>query len=241
MSLVPFGTSDTNARLGGMAPQPDDPEDTLRERKKAQTRRALRESAAQLFAAQGFAGTTIAEIAEHANVSKRTFFRYFESKEELLLPDLADLFSYVETALAERPPGGDVFAAVRDALLAAARPFAASSLTVLTHPLEGTDSLVAARMVQAFTDFEERLTQLVRARLPQGTEDPDLQAAVVAGASLSAVRAVLRTQRARRLEGGGVEPGVLGSPDAQPVLLMRAFDILAGLRTESQGSRAPRR
>lgn len=209
-----------------MAPHPDEPDDSLRERKKAQTRRALRESAAQLFAARGFAGTTIAEIAEHANVSKRTFFRYFDSKEELLLPDLADLFEYVEAALAERPPGGDVFSAVREVLLAAARPFAAGSLTALTHPLEGTDSLVAARVVQAFTDFEERLTRLVRARLPDGVEDPDLHAAVIAGAALSVVRAVLRTERARRLEGR--EAAATETPP-----LVKAFGILVGLRIEA--------
>ncbi|HEY3873428.1 MAG TPA: helix-turn-helix domain-containing protein [Actinocrinis sp.] len=224
-----------------MAPEPDDREDSLRERKKAQTRSALRESAARLFAARGFAETTIAEIAEHANVSKRTFFRYFESKEELLLPDLADLFGCVEAALAGRPPGGDAFDDVRAALLAAARPFAVSSLTALTHPIEGADSLVAARLVQAFTDFEERLTGLVRARLPEGVEDPDLRAAVVAGAALSAVRATLRTQRARRSELGGVEPGVLASPDAQPVMLLKAFDILAGLRTGEPEPGAPHR
>jgi AcrR family transcriptional regulator len=232
-----------------MPPEPIDPEDSLRERKKAQTRRALRESAAHLFAARGFAGTTIADIAEHANVSKRTFFRYFESKEELLLPDMADLFGYVEAALAERPPGGDVFGDVRDALFAAARPFAASSLTALVHPLEGTDSLVAARLVQAFTDFEERLTQLVRARLPERIEEPDLHAAVVAGAALSAVRAVLRTQRTRRLEGREVSVGIeaaappasdgAGTSEAPPVLLLKAFDILADLRAQSPEVRAP--
>jgi glutathione S-transferase len=55
----------------------------LRERKKEQIRRDLRAGAARLFAGHGFAGTTIADIAAAANVSERTLFRYFDSKEAL--------------------------------------------------------------------------------------------------------------------------------------------------------------
>jgi AcrR family transcriptional regulator len=65
-----------------------DPRDSaLRERKKERTRRRLRENAARLFAARGFARTVIADIAAAANVSARTSFRYSGSKEALLLRD----------------------------------------------------------------------------------------------------------------------------------------------------------
>lgn len=200
-----------------MAPEPD--ESGLRERKKEQTRRSLRDSAAVLFARHGFAGTTVADIAAGANVSERTFFRYFESKEALLLPDIIDVFAYIETAIAARPEDEDPLSAVCHALIEAAEPFTATSLTALTHPLEGTESLVTARLVQAFTDFEDRLAALVEKRLPGDDPDADLHAAVIAGAALSAVRAVLRTQRARR------KAGLAQAAPAR--LLPQAFDILA--------------
>lgn len=205
---------------------PEREESGLRARKKEQTRRALRDCGARLFAERGFAGTTIADIAACANVSERTFFRYFDSKEALLLPDTVDLFAYIEDALAARPADEEPLHAVCQALLAAAEPFTASGLTALTHPLEGTEPLVTARIVQAFADFEDRLAELVRERLPADEPDGDLHAAVLACAALSAARAVLRTQRGRRAAGTATTDG--------PRLLPTAFDFLARIGTAAQ-------
>ncbi|MGA5037588.1 TetR/AcrR family transcriptional regulator [Streptomyces capoamus] len=173
----------------------------LRERKKEETRQRLLEGAAHLFKERGFEATTVADIAAYANVSVRTFFRYFEGKEALLLPDSVGIFAYVEDALARRPADEAPLDAVCNALLEAAEPFAASTLTALSHPVQGIENVVTARLVQAFSDFEERLTVLVERRLPPQTPDADLTAAVIACAALSAVRAVLRTRRARRASG----------------------------------------
>lgn len=196
-------------------------ESGLRERKKERTRTLLREGAAALFAEHGFAGTTVADIAACANVSERTFFRYFESKEALLLPDSVDLFAYVEAELARRPPHEDPLDAVCNALIAAVAPFAASSLTALTHSvaIAGDERVVAAQLVQLFADFEDRLTLMVLNRLPADTPEADLRAGVIAGAALSAVRAVLRTQRRRRANGTFTD-----TPPAS--LVLEAFAML---------------
>lgn len=59
----------------------------LRELKRDRTRAALLDAAMRLFDAHGFDATTVAQIAAEAEVGTRTFFRYFASKEELVLPD----------------------------------------------------------------------------------------------------------------------------------------------------------
>ncbi|MFB0619505.1 TetR/AcrR family transcriptional regulator [Streptomyces sp. AGS-58] len=197
----------------------------LRERKKEETRHRLLEGAARLFRERGFEATTVADIAACANVSARTFFRYFESKEALLLPDSVEIFAYVEDALARRPVREAPLDAVCNALLEAAEPFAASTLTALSHPVQGIENVVTARLVQAFSDFEERLTVLVERRLPPDTPDADLTAAVIACAALSAVRAVLRTRRARR---------AAGLTDTGPAPLLRALGILRSIGSPEQ-------
>lgn len=62
----------------------------LRERKKERTRRTIREEAFRLFRTQGYSETTIEQIAAAAEVSPSTFFRYFPSKEQLVLADDLD-------------------------------------------------------------------------------------------------------------------------------------------------------
>src|SRR5687767_14810234 len=77
---------------------------SLRERKRARTRAALIGAAAELFDRKGYAETTVAEIAAAADVSTRTFFGYFASKEELLFPDSAGRVRRVLDTIAARDP-----------------------------------------------------------------------------------------------------------------------------------------
>jgi AcrR family transcriptional regulator len=92
----------------------------LRERKKEQTRRALEDAALDLFERQGFDHTTVEEIAAACDVSPRTFFRYFATKDQLLFgdddPEFADLLVDLEHRPADEPPFTSVRAAV-DALI----------------------------------------------------------------------------------------------------------------------------
>ena len=82
-----------------------------RERKKRETHAALYRAAMTLFAQNGFRDTRISDIAEAADVSEATFFRYFASKEEVALVKLMSRIDDVLQALAERPAGEKPLAA----------------------------------------------------------------------------------------------------------------------------------
>jgi AcrR family transcriptional regulator len=85
----------------------------LRERKKIKTRQAIRREAIRLFDANGYAATTVEQIADAAEVSPSTFFRYFPSKESLLLAD--DLDPLVLAAFKAQPPDLSPSQAIRRA------------------------------------------------------------------------------------------------------------------------------
>jgi AcrR family transcriptional regulator len=86
----------------------------LRERKKLQTREKIERVALQLFAERGYDETTLADIADAADVSRRTIFAYFESKEDILFCDEPLLYARLEQTLTRRPPGATTVDALRE-------------------------------------------------------------------------------------------------------------------------------
>jgi|tagenome__1003787_1003787.scaffolds.fasta_scaffold20782762_2 AcrR family transcriptional regulator len=91
-----------NAALAGAPPAAIG----LRERKKARTRATIRSEALRLFADRGFATTTVEQIAEAADVSPSTFFRYFPTKEAVVITDDFDplIFQEFRNQPADTPP-----------------------------------------------------------------------------------------------------------------------------------------
>ena len=98
----------------------------LRERKKIKTRQAIRRAAFRLIDENGYATTTVEQIAEAAEVSPSTFFRYFPSKESLLLAD--DLDPLILAALDAQPPDLPPTQAIRRAYAAAMAQLPADQL-----------------------------------------------------------------------------------------------------------------
>ncbi|NYH52186.1 AcrR family transcriptional regulator [Nocardiopsis arvandica] len=89
----------------------------LRERKKARMRESLMESALRLFHENGYQRTTTEEIAACAGVSQRTFFRYFGSKEDVVLEAVEDVDEHLFASLADRPADEPPFTALRNAMV----------------------------------------------------------------------------------------------------------------------------
>lgn len=86
----------------------------LRERKKARTRDAIQQHALKLFDANGYAETTTEQIAEAAEVSPSTFFRYFPTKEDTVLYDRVD--SLLIESFLDQPEAHSALRALRCAL-----------------------------------------------------------------------------------------------------------------------------
>lgn len=86
----------------------------LRERKKAKTKAAIQLHAVRLFREQGYAATTVEQVAEAAEVSPSTVFRYFATKEDLVITDDYDPVIYA--AFAAQPPELNLIQAWRGAL-----------------------------------------------------------------------------------------------------------------------------
>lgn len=100
--------------------QKDPKEVPLRERKKLRTRQALVDTALELFTARGFTAVTLDEIVDAVEISKRTFFRTFASKEDVALAPEKELWAAYSTHIGNRPlPGEHLFGAYKDALFAA--------------------------------------------------------------------------------------------------------------------------
>ncbi|MDH5493591.1 MAG: TetR family transcriptional regulator, partial [Myxococcales bacterium] len=97
----------------------------LRERKKAKTRDALASAAMRLFSERGYEAVTIDEIAEAAEVSRRTFFRYFPNKESVLFPRRAERLRRFEALLEEGLAEHSGIRAIRHACLGIAEDYMA--------------------------------------------------------------------------------------------------------------------
>src|SRR5215469_7556051 len=119
-----------------------------RQRKKQLTRDALFRAAMELFAAKGYDRTAVHEITDAVDVSERTFFRYFASKEDLALSFVRDGAATFAAALAARPPGEEPWTAARAAFHISLRQLAGSLPSYLSviRLIETTPALLAAHL-----------------------------------------------------------------------------------------------
>jgi AcrR family transcriptional regulator len=162
---------------------------SLRERKKARTRAAIREHALRLFREQGYDATTVEQIAAAAEVSPSTFFRYFPTKEDVILRDDFDdrAFEAFDRQPASLPPIVAFRAAMRETIAtftpADWAEFQEMSAIGMSNPQ------VRARMVDEMSRMIESAVDALAKRT--GRSPADLAVRVYAGAMIGAIMAVM--------------------------------------------------
>ncbi len=188
-----------------------------REQKRLDTRAALNEAAVALFASQGYEQTTVDDLCREANVSLRTFFRYFEGKDDVLFAREMDIAPFLDAIRAVSPdvPALDAF---RHAYLAQPRLNAADAAqAVLFQRAMGSSAVLQGRYVAGMEYFRGEVARALAARAgrPVAT-DEDILAATIGQATLDhAYR--------RWLDGDG-------RGDLHPIV-EHSFDLVAGLST----------
>ncbi|MGW0771341.1 TetR/AcrR family transcriptional regulator [Streptomyces sp. NPDC002676] len=161
----------------------------LRERKKLRTRRAIREAARRLIDERGYDNTTIEQIAAMAEVSPSTVFRYFPSKEHIVLTD-----DYAQSSMAflrERPADEPPLAALRGALTEMVRRLAGDVSAEYRWRRELVRQVPAVRALVGET--QDRMVDAACAVLAERTGRPadDLELRVLVGAVTGAFHQVL--------------------------------------------------
>jgi AcrR family transcriptional regulator len=126
-----------------------------RERNKQRTREALIQAAFELFASNGYEHTAIREITDAADVSERTFFRYFASREDLVLSFIRDEMHEFALALAARPAQEEPFTAMRSAYRDSVRRQA--DLLPVLQLIDASPDLKAAQL----RDFHEHGEEII--------------------------------------------------------------------------------
>jgi AcrR family transcriptional regulator len=157
----------------------------LRERKKARTRASIREHALRLFREQGYQATTVEQIAAAAEVSPSTFFRYFPTKEDVVLQD--DLDMRMLDAFSRQPADLSPVAAVRAATKEALASFGPDEMAMIRETARMTLAVpeVRARAIDEFARTIEAIAKAIGERA--GRSPRELAVRTLAGAVVGVI------------------------------------------------------
>ncbi|HWI73694.1 MAG TPA: TetR family transcriptional regulator [Baekduia sp.] len=184
----------------------------LRERKKEQTRRAIEDAAFRLFEERGYQATTVADIADAADIAPRTFFAYFPSKEAVVFGDFDDTFGTLDARLRERPDGENTFEGLRawiGELIESDQ--AVGDRDHLRRCLIRDNEALAAHERHVMGRFEQLIAENVARDL--GDDPDDLQPRLVAAAAVAALLAMSHKDDEHR-KGAVDEEGLAQLDDA---------------------------
>jgi AcrR family transcriptional regulator len=161
------------------------PSPGLRERKKQKTRETIVTVALELFADRGYEQTTIADIAEAAEVSPRTIFTYFPSKEDILFWNLPEIREGLAQALRERPDGVTTVDVLREFILVRLTP---GPNDELRRCIIADDETLRRNKRAHFAPLEQVVIEAIAKDLDAGPGD--IRPRIVAAALIAAFDAV---------------------------------------------------
>ena len=158
------------------------------------TRARIAAAAFDLFAAQGYDGTTVDAIAERAGIARRTFFRYFRSKDDVIFPDHDMLLATVLQNLASQSEVSPVVAICAGVRLVFRSYVTDPQVSVQRYRLTRTVTALRDRELASVRKYERAFSRYVRERLIDGRDEsqPALRADVIAATVVAAHNAVLR-------------------------------------------------
>lgn len=199
---------------------------TLRERKKIRTRRALVDAATRLFDEKGYTETTVAEIAAAAEVSTKTFFNYFPSKEDVLFADSEQRMTLALRAIAERRPDETatevllrMLEQTLDAILSGTLDVGMSSAKLRVR-LMTTEPTLQARALQLLLTGQIDLARALARAYPDLDE---LTATALVGAFLGAAQATVTASLAR---GDDIDDAIAAARAAVMLVLRGLASVL---------------
>ena len=160
----------------------------LRERKKRRTKADLEAAALRLFAERGYDAVTVDDIAATADVSARTFFRHFGSKDDVLVSFHRERIARIKEELESRPTGENPLLAVRHAIVATAQDYETEKedLFLRARVMAETPSLIG-RALEIHQQWELVIAEAVADRLGVSIEE-DLRPGLVGACAVAALR-----------------------------------------------------
>jgi AcrR family transcriptional regulator len=157
----------------------------LRERKKQKTRETIIAVALELFVERGYEETTIAEIADAAEVSPRTIFAYFPSKEDIVFCEMPEIQERLAQVLRDRPEGATALDALRDFIAGSLSPDSKARNVALRRRIVVAGNETLGRNQRArVAPFEQLMAEAIAEDLHAGPDDirPRMVAAALATA-----------------------------------------------------------
>ncbi|CNF24524.1 transcriptional regulator [Mycobacterium tuberculosis] len=148
----------------------------LRERKKLRTRRAIQDHALRLFDERGYDETTVEQIAAAAEISPSTFFRYFPTKEDVVVTDEYD--PIMAQIIRDQPPEVPPIEALRTMLREILPQLYAADLDALRRRIRLTATVpaVRGRTFESMRGTFELLSEAIGERTGRAHDDPDVEA-----------------------------------------------------------------